>query len=98
MKLFNANKSQITNNAIYTFLLNIAEQLLLAFSYSLAEKISYSAELSMEKVYQMWKNVVSDLDLHCFPNDPTSGLLTPWSSGHFITNKHHLTMKYEDRR
>ena len=58
-QIFHANKYQITNNC-NSYLLNIAEheisllinkcQLLLAFSYLLAEKFSWLAELSMKKV------------------------------------------------
>ena len=58
-EICHANKSQITNNC-KCFFANIAEHeifsankyenLLLAFSYLLAEKISCSAKLSMKKV------------------------------------------------
>ena len=44
-EFFHANKSQITNNAKF-----FLAELLLAFSYLIAEKISFSAELSMKKV------------------------------------------------
>ena len=43
------NLKSLTNSN--SFLLNIAEQLLLAFSYLLAEKIPCSAELSMKKSF-----------------------------------------------
>ena len=48
-KICLANKSQITKNC-NSFLRSLAE-LLLAFSYLLAEKFSCSAELSMEKCF-----------------------------------------------